>query len=414
MQIRRLARLSLYLICSSLLLLLTTIVNVQADGSLVVEANEPQWLFGSSLQFHLTASSSTDINSVVLAYRTAYNRGTRIERLDFEPSHQIELTHEVDLTQHPLKPFVEVEYQWTVGDAAGQQLTTTPQRFIYEDNRFTWQPPLGQQIVLHWYDRDPTFGFQASEIAEQAVERIREMIDPALALSAPFHLYLYASEMDLASALPQMGREWAVGQVYPELRLAVLAVPPGPESTSTMRRLIPHELTHLLLYEAVGNDYAGLPPWLNEGLAVVSEEVLDPDDALVLDQAFQADQLIPLDVLCHTFPRQGDQVRLAYAQSASVVRFIQETYGHSAVKDLVAAYDNGLNCQEGVRKALKFSLSRLESQWRESLGTRSISTAQLRQIAPWLLLLLSSLPLLPLVAQPLMAHGRQQKHERLM
>ena len=119
-------------------------------------------------------------------------------------------------------------------------------------------------------------------------------------------------------------------------------------------------------------------------------------------------------MLCHTFPRQGDQVRLAYAQSASVVRFIQETYGHSAVRELVAAYDNGLNCQEGVRKALEFSLSRLESQWRESLGSRSISTAQLRRVAPWLLLLLSSLPLLPLVAQPLIARRRQQKHKRLM
>lgn len=389
-------------------------VVAQTEGSLVVEANWHQLRFGESLQFYLTVSSSADISSAVLTYRTADNQGMTFERLDFSPARRLELTHEIDLTRHPLKPFVTIEYWWTVSDTAGRQLTTEHQQFSCEDNRFTWQSLTGQHVVVHWCDGDTAFGSLALDVADRAVDHIREMIDPSLSLSDPFHLYLYASETDLLPALPATGGEWVVGQAYPKLRLAVVAIPPGSEGSSTMRRLIPHELTHLLLYEAMGSSYERLPPWFNEGLAVVSEQIPDPDDALLFDQAFQSDQLLPVDALCHSFPRQDDQLRLAYAQSASVVRFIQENYGHSAVGRLVAAYRDGLSCRGGVRRALGISLGSLESQWRESLGARPQSTAFFKQAAPWLVLMLISVPLLLLVAQPLVAHRVEKRNERLL
>jgi hypothetical protein len=405
-------RSSFPLLC--LLLLLTTAVLAQAEGTVVVEVNEHQVRFGESLQFHLAASSSADINSVVLTYRTADNQGMTVERLSFSPAPHVEAVHEIDLARHPLKPFVKVEYWWTVSDAAGQQITTEHQQFFYEDNRFAWQSLPGQHAVVHWYNGDVVFGSLALDVADQAVNRIREQIDPPLALSEPFHFYLYASETDLLPALPATGQEWVIGQAYPELRLAVAAVPAGPESASTVRWLIPHELTHLLLYEATGSSYGRLPPWLNEGLAVVNEQVPDPDDALVLDQALQNDQLFSLDALCYSFPRQGDRVRLAYAQSASVVRFVQENYGRSAIGQLVAAYRDDLSCGGGVRRALGISLSNLESQWRESLGARPKIATFLKQAAPWLLLILAGIPLLVLVAYPLAAHRAEERRERLM
>lgn len=407
MRNRRLIRSCLSLTCLSLLL--TTIVVVQAQSLPVVETNEHQLRFGESLRFHLTVSGSTDITSAVLTCRTTDNQGMTVEPVDFAPALRVELLHEVDLSHRPFKPFGQVEYWWTVSDAAGQKLVTEPKRFSYDDNRFDWQSLAGQQVVIHWYDRDAAFGRLALDVAEQAVARVREMIDPTLALSAPFYLYLYLDEAALRPALPVTGGEWVVGQAYPELRLAVMAIPPGPESASTMRRLIPHELTHLLLYEATGSSYGRLPPWLNEGLAVTSEQIPDPDDALVLDQAFQGGQLLSLDALCHNFPHQDSQVRLAYAQSASVVKFIQENHGHSAVGRLVAAYRDGLSCRAGVRRALGISLPSLESQWRESLGARSGNANFFRQAAPWLLLVLASLPLLLLIAQPLLAHRRGQQ-----
>jgi hypothetical protein len=292
-----------------------------------------------------------------------------------------------------------------VSDADGRQLTVEHEPFSYEDNRFEgWQSLEGQHVAVHWYDGDVAFGALALGVAEQAIDRVREMIDPALALSEPFDLYLYASEADLAPALPATGREWMAGQAYPELRVALAVVPPGPESGLAMRRLIPHELTHLLLYEAMGSRSGRLPPWLNEGLAVVSSQVPDPDEELLLGRALRSGQLPSLESLCYSFPRQDDQVRLAYAQSGSVVRFIQENYGRSAVGRLVDLYGDGLSCRRGVRDALDVSLESLEKQWRESLGVRPQGMVVLKEAMPWLLLILLSLPLLLLTVQPLTAH----------
>jgi len=392
------------LILGCLLLLSGLPALAQTEGPLVVQEMRHQVRFAEAVRFFLTASGPTDITSAVLTYRTSDNEGMTIKRLDFAPAPAIELAYEIDLARYPLKPFVQVTYWWTVSDADNHRLVTDPQRFSYNDPRFEGFPPLTDQyVVVHWYEGDAAFGNMALDVAERAVVRIGEMIDPALDLPEPFHLYLYASEADLLPALPATDREWVAGQAYPDLRIALVAIPPGVESASTMRWLIPHELTHLLLFEVMGSNYGRLPAWLNEGLAVFSEEIPDPDDALGLERALRKDQLLSLEALCHSFPYGDDQARLAYAQSASVVRFIQENYGHSAIGKLVAVYSKGIPCQRGVNLALGISLSSLESQWRKSLGAQSKNAVLLRRAMPWLLLLLVSLPFLVLVAQPLFA-----------
>ncbi len=403
-------RFALCWICLSFLLV--PLATAQAEGALVVEENWHEVRFGESLRFHLIVSSSANVSSAVLTYRTTDNQAITIKQLDFAPKARVELTHEVDLTHRPLKPFVEIEYWWTVSDAKGNQLVTDPGLLSYKDTRFgEWQSLASQHVVIHWYNGDAAYGNLALNVADQAMDRIRDMIDPSLTVAQPFHLYLYASEADLAPALPATGREWAVGQAYPELLTALAAVPPGPESASIMRQLIPHELTHLLLYEAMGKKPERLPPWLNEGLAVVSEQTPDPDAELVLDRALQNDQLLTLASLCYSFPRQDDRVSLAYAQSASVVRYIQQYYGQSAIKRLLEAYGDGLRCDEGVHRALGIRLGSLESQWRESLGAHPQSAVLFKRATPWLLLVLISLPLLLLIAQPLAAR-RAEFRER--
>lgn len=398
----------LSLLVCGLLLLASGGAAAQNDDSLTVEsAPVPDVHFGASLVFYINAHSSDPVTSAVLVYQTVENQARTVHALAFEPSEQVSLSHVVELARYPLNPFAEIRYWWTVSDAAGRTVTTDPQTFVYMDSRFEeGQSLAGQHVVVHWYEGDDAFGVRALSAAEQAVIEIRDRVAPALTLSEPYHLYLYASEQDLAPALPASGREWAVGQAYPRLRIAVLAVPANLGSVSTMNWLIPHELTHLVLYEAAQPDYDNLPEWLNEGLAVVSEQSLNPDDALLLEQAVQNNQLLPLKTLCYSFPRQEGRLGLAYAQSASVVTFIEQNYGHSAIVELVAAYGEGLTCRRGVSQVLGVDLEELESDWLASLGPRTNGTASLRQAAPWLLLILLSLPALVIVVLPLTGRGK--------
>src|SRR5260370_16743783 len=61
-----------------------------------------------------------------------------------------------------------------------------------------------------------------------------------------------------------------------------------------IKRIIPHELSHLLLYQATRNPYNQPPAWMDEGLAVHNQETQDPAEEEALRQAAQAGNLLPL------------------------------------------------------------------------------------------------------------------------
>jgi hypothetical protein len=151
-----------------------------------------------------------------------------------------------------------------------------------------------------------------------------------------------------------------------------------------MRRVIPHEITHLLVYQAAGGALGRVPSWLNEGLATLSEELPDPQAAVVLETALSQGGLMPLETLCGPFPLETDEARLSYAQSASVVHFIRDHYGRQGLARLITAYAEGASCRGGVERALGVSLEGLETQWRTSLQPRNKWLVFLEKAGPWI------------------------------
>ena len=173
-----------------------------------------------------------------------------------------------------------------------------------------------------------------------------------------------------------------------------------------MMRDIPHEITHLLVHEAVTPaGYRYVPEWLDEGLATTNERLPLPEYVLVLDQARTQGQLLPLEDLCVPFPPDPQTAFLAYAQSGSVVRFIRERYGAGGIRALLQAYANGDSCTAGVQHALDISLSGLETAWRASLEPQTPWRATVEQIGVWIALWLLSL----LVAVPMIGGIRRRR-----
>jgi len=359
-----------------------------ADQSITVTANTVNYVFGQRVTFHLEATSPSPITNAVIAYRTADNQGTSVFPLSFDPAPQVSLDHVHEISRGYLKPFVTIEYWWTLENEAGQQVNTPLQRFTYEDNRFGWHTASSPNAIVHWYAGDATYAQAALDIATRSLARIGQELN--VTLSDPLHLYLYASTEALQSALLPRQREWIGGEAFPELNTLLIAVPPAEGYTLFMRRIIPHEITHILLHHATGGAIARVPPWLNEGLATFNEELPDPDAALMLQAALKEDRLLPLDSLCGTFPSDAEQVRLAYAQSASLVRFVRDFYGEQALAGLISAYANGMSCRGAVDRVLGLSLEQLDSRWRAHLGAQTPQAALWRAAAPWLLLVLGS------------------------
>jgi hypothetical protein len=368
------------LLCLNLILISSQ--SLKADGEIVVVESNSHYEFGRQLSFHLEAGSASGITQVILSFRATGDATTTVERPQFVAGPSVTVDHTYDLQGRYIKPFTQVEYWWTLSDAAGHRLTTEVQTFSYGDNRFPWQSLTEDGVTVYWYQGSEAFSQAALDVAVGVVPRISA--DLGVGAPQPIKAFLYANLSDLEGALPPTGREWVGGQAYPELGTFVAAIPPDDRSLSTMKRVIPHEIAHLLIYQAAGGALGHVPAWLNEGLATLSEELPDPEAAIVLETALSQDSLVPLETLCGPFPLDTGEARLSYAQSASVVGFIRDHYGRQDLTRLIAAYADGASCRGGVERALGVSLEGLETQWRASLQPRNKWLVFLEQAGPWL------------------------------
>lgn len=298
------------------------------------------------------------------------------------------------LSKEPFPPFTTISYWWDYRDAQGQTHTTEKQLFLYEDNRFAWQTLRDDNITLHWVSGDRALMNNALNIAHSAIGEIQETLQAPVIDSVT--LYIYPSLPDLQSALRLSGYEWIGGKAYPEIGVVLLAISPSSEAIIKMRRDIPHELTHKVLYDLTGaQGYAAQPVWFVEGLASAFELSPDPAYALALQRAVQDGKLIPMTTLCYPFPDEADRALLAYAQSQSFVRYLQQTYGWSQIRALIDAYKDGLECSTGVKQTLGADLTALERDWRVWMEQQNSAVSAtwtyvatiVRDLAPWLILI---------------------------
>jgi len=368
------------LLCFSLILVNSQ--SLKADGEIVVIESNSRYEFGRQLSFHLEAGSASGITQVILSFRATGDATTTVERPQFVAGPSVAVDHAYDLQGRYIKPFSRIEYWWTLGDADGHRLTTEIQTFSYDDNRFSWQSLTREGVAVYWYQGPQAFGQAALDAAVGAVARISA--DLGVGAPQPVRAFLYANLSDLEGALPPTGREWVGGQAYPELGTFVAAIPPDDRSLSNMKRMIPHEIAHLLIYQVAGGALGYVPSWLNEGLATLSQELPDPEAAIVLETALSQDSLVPLEILCGPFPLDTSEARLYYAQSASMVGFIRDHYGRQGLSRLIAAYADGASCRGGVERALGGSFEGLETQWRASLQPRNKWLVFLEESGPWL------------------------------
>ncbi|MEA3342508.1 MAG: peptidase MA family metallohydrolase [Chloroflexota bacterium] len=392
------SRITYYVLVLGLLLAPLT---ASAEGISVIES-KAEHSFAQQITFTLRATSDAEITGIYLFFRAMGDDKTRSVHIeDFEPGREVSASYTHDMRRFPLPPFARVNFWWQIEDSAGNQLTTEPQQLEYTDNRFRWEQISDGNTTVHWVKGhgDPAFGQAALDIARTSREEIEaELHTPPTKSIA---IYIYDAQHNLDAAMLLTGREWVVGQAHPELGVVIVAIPYEEGYTSRMARYIPHEITHLLVYQAVTPaGYRYVPEWLDEGLAMSNERLPTPEFALTLEEARAAGELLPLDYLCAPFPPDSHTTFLAYAQSGSVVRFIRERYGAEKIRALLAAYASGASCTSGVQDTLNVSLSGLETAWRASLEPRAPWRAWADQIGIWVgLWLLSLLMAAPMIGK---------------
>jgi Peptidase MA superfamily len=396
MKVNRLMKLTKHLIFvlfASIGWLLISIGLAHADGITLSELSAT-YTFAQSITFNVQASSASPIQQATLFFQAGGQPPIKQAADIFTAANQVTLTAKIDLTQIKPPAFSTISYWWEVDDRSGQHLQSAAQSIAYIDNRFNWQDFTSGSIRVHWVQGDSGFGASAASIANNALPKIQQQIGARP--PSPIDIYIYSSTQQLRSAVELAGQTWLGGLAQPEFGVVMIAIPNDETTLINLRRDVPHELTHLLVFVATTPNYRSVPRWLDEGLASLNEAEPNPAQAVALQNAFDANQLIPIESLCGAFPGDAASALIAYAESRGLVQQIVNEYGSAGLQALLAAYRDGATCDAGVERGLNDSLASLELKWKATLAPNSGAASIVTGVLPWLLLI--AVIVLPLIA----------------
>jgi len=323
--------------------------------------------FPFAITFNLEAEASTQIVDIDLKYRldrlSVIPVTWRVD-VDFTPGPTVDASWTWDMLETGgLPPGTELEYWWLIEDAAGQKIETSPSTLKYDDLRYDWNSLTSEQVTLYWYQGNQSFAQQLMGATEDALQRLTS--DTGLSLEQLAKIYIYASFEDLRGALvyPQ---EWTGGIAFSDY--IVIAIGISPDNLIWGKRAMVHELSHLVVHQAVFGPFGLIPTWLDEGLAVYAEGELRSDLREQFDEAISRNELISVRSLSSSFPTDPDEARLSYAESFSLVDFLLDEYGSEKMSDLLGVFKAGSSYDDALIQVYGFDMDGLDAQWRASLG----------------------------------------------
>ncbi len=323
--------------------------------------------FPSKITFTLTAESDgAEITEARLFYRLVASEVSNLSIAQVTRGRRIALTHAVDMTTRYLPPGLDIEYYWSLTDADGQRTDTPPQTFLYQDGRFPWRTATGGQVTVYYYSGNDDFGQDLLDTAQRTIAKLGQRF--GVTGDKPVHIVVYGNNRDFATSLPPNSAEWIGGQAHPDLGLIVTGIQPGASAAAETRRILPHEVSHLLLYQATENPYGGPPHWLDEGLAVYNQETADTSLKPLLDRAISTGTILPARALNSNFPLDPNQARLSYGESVSLVTYLLNKYGDAKLGELLRSYKDELSYDEGLKRVYGFDTDGLDREWKTSLN----------------------------------------------
>lgn len=360
-----------------LLLFLSPATSVMA-GAQVVDA-KVDYTFGGQATFQASIQTTVPIRTASLSIRAQGEMDTQIEPVT--PDYQGKVVYQYNLATRPLRAFARVDYWFIVTTQDGVETTSPVFSFNYEDNRFAWKKLESKPFRVHWYGSDEAFAQGVLDVAQQGLQRIQGILP--LQTPVQVDIYVYTSSNEMQETLLLAGKSWVAGHADPDLGVMVAALPPGPDQRLVTEERIPHELMHILVYQANPGAYNKLPVWLNEGLASISELYPNPDYQVLLETAAKKDTLISIVSLCQSFPTDISGAQVSYAEAAAFTRYLYRQYGSSGLQALISSYTNGLECSRGVEAAFKTPLLQIESDWRKTILASAPPSGPATEVWSW-------------------------------
>ena len=356
----------------SLIIGVVAVVTASVPGDLSQDARpwEPIRVISSSHEIdfpdevvlRLEAESEVEIAEVTMFYRLGVQSVRTYGYPEFTPATHVSAEFRIKTGGANYIPSgVDIEYHYVFRDV--EDNTFESERFFleYKDPQYQWQTVRRGEMVVLFHNRSIDTVAEVATVVDQSLRPVKELL--GLEEIRPMKAVILSSSREAGRSFPFVSDAARRGHLYGgfafgELDLFVLV---GLDPNGMV-----HEMTHLLVDEALSSPLARLPAWLNEGLAMYFESGPRGRDATV-SQAARSDSLLPLRSMA-AVPGRPQDVRLFYAQSWSLVNHMMETHGRERMAALFRAVNDGKGIDRAVSEAYGMRLDQLESEWRAGLS----------------------------------------------
>jgi hypothetical protein len=376
---------------SAVLLILLVLSSIQhglvgtqalAAEQIAIKTDKASSDFPDGIDFSLDARSDHEIQRIELLYQAADIETLNLEVPDFKPGKHVSLKHTLDFHTNFEPSGIDITYHWRITDDAGNVTESEPKVVQWFDNRFDWQSTASSDVTLYTYYQNPAFAKIILDTAQRTVDRLKVMY--GLDTVTPFRIWAYNKQKDFLVTQQANGSDAVAATTYPQFHVIASLLPEG--GIREVGRVIPHEVSHQLLYQATKNPFNAPPTWLDEGLAVSNQESGNEDSPALVKDAAEKGQLFSIRSLKSDFPLDYSDMVLAYAESYSIVQFIITTYGEDKLAAVIAAYRDGVSHDEALRRGLGVDTDQLDQLWKANLdypGDKPRATGTTSQPSHW-------------------------------
>lgn len=344
-----------------------------ADGITVTD-NRVTVDFPMSIVFSIDAQSGDALTDIRLHYTVERQQHATVVTeaiAAFTPGAAVTATWTWDMRYTGgMPPGTEITYWWTLEDAAGDEAETLPRAVVIEDTRYDWRSLSEGLVTLYWYAGDDEFAAELMEATQLALTRLSE--NTGAELLTPVSLYIYENSTALRGALI-FAQEWTGGVAFSQYGTVAIGISPSGSDMTWGKRVISHELTHLVVNQVIFNPYGDIPVWLSEGLAVMGEGETSASFAAVFQAGVNSGSLISIRSLASPFSTDTNTSYLSYAESEQVVRYLIGTYGRDKMLELLETFAAGSTYDGALEKVYGFDMDGLNAEWLASLGVAATS-----------------------------------------
>lgn len=225
-----------------------------------------------------------------------------------------------------------------------------------------WQTLEIPRFRIYYADSERLHAGDVSAIVQSAYPDLSNKL--GIELAKPVHLFLAPSVATFEKLTGNMVPHWGEGVADATQNLIIVKSPSISDNYKDFPKLIRHELVHILVGQALDHPQT-IPRWFAEGIAIHFSGDEEFAGGEAISKALLTDSIIPLDEIDDVLRFQSAKARLAYEESYSFTKFIEQQFGEGTLIELVREFRTGKSFEQTFRQLYQVDLFEVELQWYE-------------------------------------------------